>query len=615
MPIVTFAPNRGVVDVPVGTPLLDVARTLGIPVELPCGGKGTCKKCLVEIEGKVADANAPIGYALLCRAHVADVPVTVRLLSDVTDEQGKFTDALEDLRLVDPALLPTPEQISPIVTTSEITVAAPQMGDGLSDYDRFCNAMTKHCDGGQVCMALREARSLPDVLRPDGETNVDAALSVAYVREDETIRIIDITQAPEQLYGLAIDIGTTTIAVQCVDMGTGHVVASKTDYNGQIRCGMDVISRINYARTPQRRTELQECVLETINGMIGDLTGSLHIDRQRIYNVTIAANTTMVHLLLGINPEYIRLEPYTPALFAVPMFGAADIGLEVHPNAPVYFAPSVGSYVGGDIVSGLLGTGISLAEDQVSMFLDIGTNGELLLGNAEFMIACACSAGPAFEGGDISSGMRASEGAIERVEVDKATGMCELSVIGNATPVGICGSGMISLVASLFETGWIDQAGRLNRDKSCSAIRVDGKMAFYRLTESISINEADIQNLIRAKAAIFSACCTLLANVGLTFDDLHTIYIAGGFGRYLDIDMAVTIGLLPALPAERYVFLGNASLSGAYMALLSSTHRQRLQGIAQQITYVDLSTEPGYMDQYVAALFLPHTDAGLFKRI
>jgi uncharacterized 2Fe-2S/4Fe-4S cluster protein (DUF4445 family) len=331
----------------------------------------------------------------------------------------------------------------------------------------------------------------------------------------------------------------------------------------------------------------------------------------------------MVHLLLGIIPEFIRLEPYTPAIYQVPFYKASEIGLDINPYTPVYLAPSVGSYVGGDITSGILCTRLAAHSEELCLFIDIGTNGEMILGNDDFLLGCACSAGPAFEGGGIEHGMRASQGAIERVDIDKEKGTAACSTIGNTAPAGICGSGMISLIAELFKTGWIDAAGKLNRSKPCSAIEINGKNAKYILAEAekskngktIYITEADIDNLIRAKGAIFSACRVMLKSIDMDFEDVSRIYIAGGFGRYLDIEKATVIGLLPDLPSEKFTFIGNSSIIGAYMTLLSEKHREKQHELSKKITYLDLSTEPGYMDQYTAALFLPHTDSKLFKSI
>jgi len=626
MPLITFNPGEISVEVPTHAPLLDAAKRAGISVETPCGGNGICGRCLVRIEsGAVEFDNNGIltkqmtdeGLVLVCRTKVLDVPVSVSYFTNVGKEQGKFSKMSDDILLVDPKLLPGPQDFDAIVKNEILTVPEPSMGDGLSDYDRFRKTVLTTIGGNDVEMPIAIMRTLPVILREDG-----GCLSIAYYKQSEAVRIVAVgTQEKKTIhYGIAVDIGTTTVAVKLVDMVKRDMVSSKTEYNKQIECGLDVISRINYARKPERLEELRAKALETINRITGELCEENGIDPGTIYSASIAGNTTMIHLFLGVVPEYIRLEPYTPVLYQVPLYKARELGIAISPDAPVRIAPSVGSYLGGDITSGILCTSLATDSEDICLFIDIGTNGEIVLGNNEFLLGCACSAGPAFEGGSIENGMRASLGAIERVEINKLTGLSVYSTIGAVPPVGICGSGMISLIAGLLKTGWIDPAGKLDRTRPCSAIDTSSKNARYIIApaedspnrKAIFITEADIDNLIRAKAAIFSACRVLLQSVSMDFGDLKKIYIAGGFGRYLDIEKSRTIGLIPALPPEKFEFIGNSSMIGAYMTLISKKHREKELLLSQKITYMDLSTEPGYMDQYTAALFLPHTDSKLF---
>ncbi|MCL2211954.1 MAG: ASKHA domain-containing protein, partial [Treponema sp.] len=326
---------------------------------------------------------------------------------------------------------------------------------------------------------------------------------------------------------------------------------------------------------------------------------------------SIAGNTTMIHLLLGIIPEYIRLSPYTPAVFKPQVYSASQTGFNICENAPVLIAPAVGSYVGGDITAGLLCT--KLAQDsgknknELVLFIDIGTNGEIALGNNDFIFACACSAGPAFEGGGIKHGVRAQTGAIERVVINENK-KAEIQTIGGAPPIGICGSGIISVVAELFKNGIVDSAGKFP-ERNDEYILYEDASSGSRIT----ISENDIGNFIRAKGAIFSACQTLLGSAGMSFDNVDKIYVAGGFGRFLDLDDARAVGLLPKFLNEKYVFLGNSSVIGAYLSLVSEERRSRMHELAEKITYMDLSSEPAYMDYYTGALFLPHTDKRLFE--
>lgn len=618
---VTFMPANITVSVNAGELLLDAANKAGVSVETPCGGKGTCGKCLVKIVSGEVDFDGGMevspemrrqGWGLICRARVGETPVVVNTFYDADAEQGRFPDHAGDFSAVDPSLMPKSGDYDLIVKRALLTVAAPKAGDGLSDYDRLKAAAVKELSCRDIRIALPTLAGLPQVLRQS-----DGEITLLYAVFGDILHIVDITAGrhAHPYYGLAIDIGTTTVAISLV-ADDGRIIGGKTGYNAQVACGLDIISRINYAKTPERLSELRTKVLGTINGIVKSLCTRCGICPSQICNASVAANTVMVHLLLGVIPEYIRLDPYTPAVYRAPFFTAGELGIHIQPNAPVYIAPSVGSYVGGDITSGILCTSLATRSDELCLFIDIGTNGEIILGNADFLLGCACSAGPAFEGGGIRRGMRASAGAIERVAVDSATGKPLCTVIGNVKPKGICGSGMISLIAGLFKNGFIDPSGRLQGRQSDYITD-----AGYMLTDGdasenghpIIISETDIDNIVRAKAAIFSGCRTLLASVGMDFCDLSRIYIAGGFGRYLDVADAKTIGLIPNLPEEKFVFLGNSSLTGAYMTLMSSKSRRTQSELAQKITYLDLSAEPSYMDQYTAALFLPHTDRELFS--
>jgi uncharacterized 2Fe-2S/4Fe-4S cluster protein (DUF4445 family) len=545
----------------------------------------------------------------------------------VPDQVGRFGGQFSDddgLTLIDATLLPTPEDCRPLTEKINIFVSPPQKADGLSDLDRLTRALQQRLGKEDIIVPLAVIRHLADALRAE-DGNVTATLSVdTPVGKMRSCRVtaIEAKDSTDGHYGLAIDVGTTTVAVQLVDLSNMNVLSTCTDYNGQLTCGLDVISRIDYARRPDRREELRNRVLRTINRLIEQLARQSRISHMEISSAAASGNTTMIHLLLGLNPEYIRLEPYTPTLLNVPFFTASEIGIAINTAAPVMISPAVGSYVGGDITAGILCTDISNDSEDVCLFMDIGTNGEVVLGNGEFLLTCACSAGPAFEGGGIKCGMRAADGAIEKVEVDPATGLATCQTIGHVRPRGVCGSGMISLLAQLLETGWIDAAGKLKRSEPSEAIQIDGRQAAYILVtaresatqRAIVIDEKDIENIIRAKAALYAACALMLKHVGMEFYDLRKVYIAGGFGKFLDLDAAIAIGLIPDLARGRFHFIGNASLAGSRMALVSGKHRERQYKQARRMTYLELTTDPSYMHEYTAALFLPHTNPDRFYR-
>ncbi len=621
MPTVTFVPNGTRIGAEPGALLLDIARQAGVAVDSPCGGQGACGKCRVCIvsgtiepgdTGPLSRREIDDGYVLACRATVGGSDVTVELPeSDAATSGGQFAESHgEESRIPDHYL---PQTLNPLCWTSTAQVTPAALEDGLSDVDRLMRAVGGDA-GDSVQPTLSALRELASAVRAE-----DGRVSVTGVGEGRERRIIAVESgAGRPGYGIALDIGTTTIALQLVRLADGEVITTAADYNGQLECGLDVISRINYARRAGGIERLRERVVATVNHLIRDVLRGTDIAQTQVRATALAGNTTMVHLLLGLDPEHIRLEPYTPTFLGVPPQRAANMGFEVHPDAPVWIAPAVGSYVGGDIVSGLLCTPAAHGDEELSLYLDIGTNGEVVVGNADFLMTCACSAGPAFEGGGIDCGMRAADGAVDHVDVNDSDGRPRVSVVGGGEPTGICGTGIISLIAALYRTGWLDGAGKLARDRQSPAIRIDGRRAryvFHSGESELSISEIDIENVLRAKAAVYAACCLMLDQVGVGFDDITRVFIAGGFGRYMDIESAITLGLLPDIPRERYGYVGNASLAGARFCLLADRHRGLAGETASRMTYLELNTDPTYMDRYTAALFVPHTDAERFPSV
>ena len=620
---------------------MEAARFAGVFVETPCGGKGTCQKCRVRIRGQGTGNREQVSgggeqraegrgvrleekAVLICQAAVPDEPVVVELSSAGRQPAGK---ELQFENFEDPSKY-LPDVRETFLKKINLQVAAPALLDGLSDADRFCRAFLKAINKDKSTEECKHVELPLDVLAvlPEKLREAGGKVQVFYYIDKTIAKVVDIIShfslLISHLFGIAVDIGTTTVALWLADLEDGKVVSAHNALNSQAECGLDVISRINYAK--KFLPELRARILQTINELVASACKDANIDTGQILCVSLTGNTTMMHLLLGIVPEYIRLSPYTPAVFQPQIYTAGQAGISVCKNAPVLFAPAVGSYAGGDITAGLLCTSFvkgslvkgSPVKDspaaeagELVLFIDIGTNGEIVLGNGEFIFACACSAGPAFEGGGIKHGMRACAGAIERVVID-AGGKPEIQTIGGSAPIGICGSGIISAIAELFRKGIIDSAGKF----ICA-----GKNGEYALCQGlpgkpeITISEVDIDNFIRAKGAIFSACQTMLDSVGMAFNDVGKIYVAGGFGRFLDLEDARTVGLLPRLPDEKFTFLGNSSVIGAYLAMVCEELRAQESEIAGKITYVDLSSEPGYMDHYTAALFLPHTDKKLFE--
>ncbi len=626
---VTFQPGGKAVVVPAGTELLAAARAAGVEIDSPCGGEGTCGKCMVRVLAGEVDSESlgllshdavADGYVLACKTRVLAPAVTVEVPEPESREHGKFSDSPDDVFLIRHELLPKTWDFDPLALKWLLEVPPPRLEQGMSDLDRLVRSIQHDWGKSEVTVPLAVMRKLADALRAE-----HGQVTVTLIRVDDRLHVVDVEpgNCTVRHYGVAIDVGTTTVAVQLVYLPLAQIVATRSDYNDQVACGLDVISRINYASRPDRLEELRSRVLATINRLIRQVAESHDVRPAEISNAVVSGNTTMTHLLLGLKPEFIRLEPYTPTVLNGLYLPAAEVGLQISPESWVYVSPSVGSYVGGDITAGALCTDLAADTDEVNLFIDIGTNGEIVIGNREFLLTCACSAGPAFEGGGIECGMRAALGAIERVQVDPETGQARVSTVGNVRPKGICGSGMISLLADLFVTGWIDPAGKFARRRQSPAIQVEGRFARYTIVpaeasatgKALTISELDIENIIRAKAAIYSACALMLKQVGMTFADITSIYIGGGFGRFLDLEKATIIGLVPDLPREKFHYIGNSSLMGSYMVLVSQEYRRRQVELARRMTYVELNTDPGYMDQYTAALFLPHTDPAQFPSV
>ncbi|MCF6177700.1 MAG: ASKHA domain-containing protein [Victivallaceae bacterium] len=629
MPKVKFSPSGTSVTAQPGTALLDCARDAGVEIVAPCGGKGTCGKCIVRITtgdvdsdslGKLSRADIADGYVLACKTKLATDDIVVEVPERDERQGGKFTEAAEDSSLVRQELFPKNWQFDPLAIKWCVQVAEPQMEDGMSDIDRLTRALQKEWGRVEFTYPLSVVREVAAAVRDQ-----DGMVTVTMIMAPGNYHVIGIEAGSraDKHYGIAIDIGTTTVAVQIVYLPTAEPVAAVTDYNDQVTCGLDVISRINYAAKPERLEELRERVLKTINKLIHQSTARLGIELGEICNAVVSGNTTMMHLLLGLNPEYIRLDPYTPTVLKTPYLTASEVGLDINPQSWVYISPCVGSYVGGDITAGILCTDLATDSEEINLFIDIGTNGEIVIGNRDFLMTCACSAGPAFEGGGIKYGMRATLGAIEKIDIDPESGRAEYQTVGGVKPKGICGSGIIALTAKLLLTGWLNAAGKLNREKASDLIKISGRQASYTIVpaadsehgEDISISEIDFENIIRTKAAIYSACSLMLSQLELAFDDLSNIYIAGGFGRFLDLEMAITIGLIPDQPREKYKYIGNSSLTGTFMVLVSQEYRERQLEVAERMTYIDLGTDPAYMDQYTSAMFMPHTDMNLFPTV
>ncbi|MDT8335464.1 MAG: ASKHA domain-containing protein, partial [Desulfurivibrionaceae bacterium] len=468
----------------------------------------------------------------------------------------------------------------------------------------------------------RLLQELPMTLREaDWEVTV---IMLRGKRAEEPDRIIGVEpgDTTDRLYGLAVDIGTTTISGLLLDLNSGKVLAEASGYNEQIRFGEDVISRIIYSQKPGGLEDLQEQVVRTINKVIENVCREVIISPSDISYIMAAGNTVMSQLLLAINPKYLREAPYVPTCSQMPLTRAAAIGVYAHPSVRLFLYPSVASYIGGDIVSGVHACQMHKSP-ALTLFIDIGTNGEIVIGNRDWMACAACSAGPAFEGGGIRHGMRANTGAIENFHIHPETLDPMIVTIDRTKPAGICGSGLISIVSELLEAGVVDQQGKFNRRLDHPRIREGHDGYEYVLAwagdsltgEDIVITEVDLDNLTRAKGAMYAGYQTLLESVGMTFNDLERVILAGNFGAYIDLERAICIGLLPDIDREKFYYLGNASLTGCQISLIDTNRFRERTEVRNLMTNMELSENPQFMNHYMAALFLPHTDMDLFPTV
>jgi uncharacterized 2Fe-2S/4Fe-4S cluster protein (DUF4445 family) len=600
-----------------GKSLYETLKASGIYLVASCGGKGVCGKCRVrllegrakvESAGKLLRKEIEEKFVLGCKTFpegdiLIEIPEESKLIIGDKIAISKTKDLLQYLESLDPLLTPAVQKIV-------LSLSPPSIQDNTGDLERLKRALDEK--------GIHDMEFSHGFILAMSEALRDAAWDVclSYTERHEAIGLSAVCKAHH--YGVAVDIGTTTVVVYLVNCADGSLVDSGITYNSQMRYGDDVITRIVYATEGGGLQELREAIVNDINDLLEPIIEKNGIEREDVDSAVVSGNTTMSQLFWGLDPASIREEPYIPTVNHYPVWRAGTARLKINSQAPVYTMSSVGSYVGGDIVAGVLASKM-YKKPEVALFMDIGTNGEIAVGNNDWMMTAACSMGPCFEGSGIRHGMRATEGAIESVRIDASRFEPSLGVIGNATPSGICGSGMIDAICELFLSGAIDQKGKLRRDLDTERIRTGDEgpeFVLYRgERKDIVLTEVDIENVIRAKAALYAGVSVLLKEVGLSLDIVERIYIAGGFGNYLNVAKAIMIGMLPDLPREKFTFIGNTSIAGAYLCLLSGQMRREAEEIASKMTYMELSVSRGFMDEYMSALFLPHTDFSLFPTV
>lgn len=631
---VTFQPENRVVEADSGETLLDVAALAGIYINSLCGGQGVCGKCRLKVlSGEVEFSSRGIGFldrkevdagfVLACQSTLKDQDVELWIPPEARQEEEQILMVDNIVQYAVPssqeagaASGPVP-YYEPLCHKVFLKLPEPTIQDNLSDLERIYRGLAQKFPDVKWEADFACLKNLARLLR-DNRWEV-TALVHALDSHCHHVRALEPGDTTRNAYGVAIDVGTTTIVAQLVDLKSGQVVGVEASHNQQARYGEDVISRMIYACGHGGLDPLKNAVVTTINSLVNSLVAGAGIQHTDILSFVAAGNTTMTHLLLGLEPCTIRLEPYIPTATRIPWARAGEVGLTGHPDALLHCMPCVSSYVGGDITAGVLACGMN-DSPQLSALIDIGTNGEIVVGNNEWLVCCSASAGPAFEGGGTKCGMRATKGAVQKVRVrgDRV----EMQTIGGAKARGICGSGLIDCMAELVAEGIIDQSGKFVRLDHPRVRVVDGVPEFVvaeepesETGEPVVITEDDIGNLMKSKAAVLAAMKVLLESLGLRFSDLDRLYVAGGFGAHLDIEKSIRIGLLPDVPLEKVLFIGNSSVAGARQALLSTHAYRKANAIARQMTYFELSVHPGFMNEFVAALFLPHTDESLFPSV
>ncbi len=613
---------------------MEAAQRADVFVNNLCGGEGVCGECRVRL---LTGASQPDnrasaffsrdeieeGYVLACQTKVpSDLEVEIPPESRLDEEQimtGDAREASENQAGTSPERSPEAPfyPFKPIARKVYLELPPPTLEDHVTDIARISRELRRKLGWHSFDISLACLQHLSDTLR-DSDWKVTATLA----KDKGRLRIqkIEPQDTSSRNYGLAVDVGTTTVVAQLVDLRAGKVLGVEGAHNLQAQYGEDVISRMIYACGKGGLHPLHDAVVKNINGLIQSLSKTCRVPRELITAIVAAGNTTMSHFLLGLTPCNIRLEPYVPTADLYPQILASDVGIEINPRGILETIPSVASYVGGDIVAGIVASGIA-DRPQIQGLIDIGTNGEIAIGNNEWLVCCSASAGPSFEGSGTRCGMRATRGAIERLQI--TDGRVEYRTIGNAKPRGLCGSGIIDCIYELAKNRIIGSDGKFNRTIKDPRLTFEDHIPQYVIAEAeeseggkpIVFTEPDISTLIKSKGSVFAAIKALLGYIGLSFDQLETFYVGGGFGNYLDVPKAIAIGLLPDIPVRKIRFIGNSSLTGARLALTSEEAFEKCINVSRSMTNIELSNYQPFMDEYIAALFLPHTDRKLFPSV
>ncbi|MFC1713475.1 ASKHA domain-containing protein [Candidatus Poribacteria bacterium] len=622
---VTFCPENIQTVAEEGDNLLDLAKQADIQLTSSCGGNGMCGKCKVIIRkgdvhteqtSFIDQRERELGYVLACLTVVqSDLEVEIPPGSRLEDEQILAGEVELEIEKWEGEAA----QSSAMTTKLHLPLPEPSLEDSVDDLGRIFREIKKTRQIDTMQSGLVNLKYLGGFLR---QSNWDVTALLGLRGGTIEMILLEPGDTSGKNYGIAVDIGTTTVAAHLINLATRKTIGATARANSQGSFGDDVISRIVYSSRDNGLETLHRTIVGDINNLIVYLTRRYQVDLNDVTCVMCAGNTTMTHFALGVDPTYIRREPYVSTANFFPVVRAAEAGIRINRRGLLSCMPGVASYVGGDITAGALASGISESED-ICLFIDIGTNGEMVLGNEEWLVCCSCSCGPAFEGGGARHGMRAARGAIQRVTIDESYDV-SFSTIGNGRATGICGSGFIDVLSEMLRAGVIDRACDIQTDLDTPRVREGDEGWEFVLAwkeeaaarrGDITISQADIDNLIRSKAAVYAAAKVLLEKMDITWDKVERLYVAGGFGNYLNIEKSIFIGLLPDLPLSKFRFIGNSSITGAKLAMLSSAALKEAEEIANKMTYIELSGDNTFFEQFTAATFLPHTDIELFPSV
>lgn len=500
----------------------------------------------------------------------------------------------------------------------DLDVYRPTLKDNSGDFDRLIRSLKKVTTIDRAVSDLFLLKDLPQLLREN-----DFSIKASLFRDRCGYFFTGFKGKDDSNFlGVAVDLGTTRYVISIVDLQEKKVLCEGNYLNPQVQIGPDILTRIHYAESPLGREEIKKLIIDDFNKNIKELCKFHNLDINDIVNIAIAGNTAMTHLFLGIVPSWIIREPYIPPVNTLDLFSAKDLGIEVSKSAKVFFFPNIGSYFGGDLISGLLECEIHKKE-EISIFVDVGTNAEVILGNKHWLVACAGAAGPALEGGVSKIGKQAAPGVIDRVKFDPKQDRFTYTTIDGLPPIGICGSGMIDLAAELFKYGFLDIRGKFvpKRDPNLFIYRDDivylvlVKKEESGTGEDLLISQPEIDSLIRSKAAMFTILETIAETVGITLNEIAHFYVGGTFGSFINPESAITIGMLPDLPKERFVPLGNTSLKGAIKLLFEPKCFEEIFELEKKITYIELNVNQEFMNKFSGAKFLPHTDLTKFPSV